>query len=217
MSISTYSELKTAIETWRARAGEARITANAADCVMLGETRLNRELPLRVFWINTTLTGVVDSRQLTLPSDFVEPEFLKLTSNSRFAKLRKRPAAAMNYFSASGEPTEWCINGANIDLNRPCASAYTFSFRYRQKLALSDGSPTNWLLTNHPDIYLAAVLLWSGLLIKDDDVTAWGALLRDGIEKLLTLDMEADGDVELESDPALLNAGYYDAASDTYL
>ena len=89
-----------------------------------------------------------------------------------------------------------------------------FLFRYRQKFALSDAVPTNWLLTNHPDIYLAAVLVWSGLLITAEDVGMWNALLQSGIATLKQLDAKADSDVELEVDPGLLVRRRYDFSTD---
>jgi hypothetical protein len=208
MTISTYAQLKTAVETWRARA-TTEITTNAADFVTLAEAKLTRELPLRMMWTNTTLTATAGSRELDLPATFVEDEWLKITTDDRFDEIRKRTADRMRYISSEGEPTEWCINGENIDLNRPAASAYTFSFRYRAKFALSDAAPTNWLLTHHPDIYLAAVLVWSGLLIKADDIGQWNALLMDGMAKLKTTDARAEGDVLTEIDPGLLPARRY--------
>lgn len=220
MSISTYSQLKSSVEVWRERVGDTTISTNAADFITLGEARLTRELPLRVMWSNTTLTGSIDSRLLTIPSDFAEPKFLKRTDVDPYLDLIKQTAEDMVYFSTSGTPTQWCINGANIDLNRPCSSALGFQFRYRAKFALSDTSPTNWLLTNHPDIYLAAVLVWSGLLIEAQDIGQWNALLQSGMAMLKQLDARADADVNLEVDPALLvnnRQGRWNYATDTFI
>jgi hypothetical protein len=86
MAISTYASSKTALETWLARSGDADVVANAADCISMGESRLNRLLDLRMFRADTTLTGTVSSRTLTLPTDFVEPIALFVTiSGSRVA------------------------------------------------------------------------------------------------------------------------------------
>jgi hypothetical protein len=62
------------------------VVANAADCIAMGESRLNRLLDLRMFRADATLTGTVSSRSLTLPTDFVEPIALFVTiSGSRVA------------------------------------------------------------------------------------------------------------------------------------
>ena len=44
MALANYSDLKTAIETWMERSGDATISGNAADCVALGEASLNRSI-----------------------------------------------------------------------------------------------------------------------------------------------------------------------------
>lgn len=220
MSLATYSDLKTSVETWRERVGDTTIQTNAADFITLGEARLTRELPLRIMWVNTPLSGSADNRQLTLPADFAEPKWLKRTDDSSFRELKKKSAEEMHYYSTSGIPREWCINGGFIDLNHPCSAGLTFLFRYRQRYALGPGdATTNWLLTNHPDIYLAAVLVWSGLLIEAEDTGQWNALLTDGIAKLKQLDARADADVELEVDPALLRrgGGRYDSTTDSFV
>ena len=80
MAISNYAELQTAIVTWMARDGDGDLTSQAPTFIALGESRLNRDLPLRVMEVDTTLTGATSSRELTLPSDFVEPISLHLTS-----------------------------------------------------------------------------------------------------------------------------------------
>lgn len=217
MSLANYTDLQTAIGVWREQVGSTVIVGNAADCITLGEAELTRSLPLRIMWTNTDLTGTTDSRELDLPTDFAEPKWLKLTSSSSFCELRKETAEAMQYYSTSGTPSEWCINGDHIDLNRPCSSGLTFQFRYRAKYALSEAHPTNWLLTNHPDIYLGMVLIWSGLLIKDEDVQFWAQKTSDAINKLKILDAKADADVDLRIDPALVrNNGGWGYTTDSW-
>jgi hypothetical protein len=56
-----------------ARSGDTQISGNAADFVTLAESRLNRDLPLRVMQTTTTLTATAGSRSVALPSDFIEP------------------------------------------------------------------------------------------------------------------------------------------------
>lgn len=205
MAIGTYSQLKTAVENWRERVGDTTISGNAADFITLGEAELTRQLPLRIMWTNADLTGTNNSRELDLDATFAEPAWLKLTTTSPYTPLPKSTSDGMFYYqTASATPTEWCLNGDHIDLNYPCSGALTFQFRYRQKFALSDASPTNWLLTNHPDIYLGAVLVWSGLLIKDEDVSFWKPKTEEAIRQLKILDAKSDADVSLLVDPALV-------------
>jgi hypothetical protein len=172
MAIGTYSQLKTAIETWMARSSDTEISGNATDLVTLAEDRLNRDLPLRVNYTDTTLTGTAGSRALTLPSDFYEPVALWLTTFSVRTMLTPFIAGNVEVTTTRGTPQAWCINGTGIDLDILCDQAHTFLFRYRKSFALSDSATTNWLLTNHPSVYLQACLLEAELLAKDWEAAA---------------------------------------------
>lgn len=214
-TIIDFPGLKTAVETWREQAGEAVIQNNVDDCIRLGEAHLNRKLKLREMWLNETLIGTDQSRELDLPSDYAESRWLK--SASDFKKLDKRSADKMCYFTtASATPSEWCVNGDHIDLNELCSGSLSFILRYREKFNLSTQKPTNWLLTNHPDVYLASVLVWSGLLLKDDDIAAWSTVLREGIEELNTHQSEAGENTTLTFDPMLATLGKLDINTDDY-
>lgn len=164
MAIGTYSELQTAIANWSDRAD---LTARIPEYITLAESRLNRELRLRVMESDQPLTGVVDSRNIALPSGFIEPLALWLEGANGRVGLRFVPAEITS-FTASGQPKYWTVNGTNISFERPCDAAYSFTLRMLQSFALSDSSPTNWLLTNHPDAYLLACRLEVGDYLFDD-------------------------------------------------
>lgn len=172
MSISTYSQLKTALENFAAREGDAEISDNAADFVTLAESTLNTICPLNINRVDLAMTCAADSRNpITFPTDFVEPIALFLTTSDRVL-LTPKIAGTFAYGTTSGTPSAWCINGAAIDLDVPCAAAETLSFRYRKSFALSDSTPTNWLLTNHPDVYLEACMIEVEKFLKDWDAAA---------------------------------------------
>lgn len=220
MAINTYATLKTALETWLARAGDADVVANAADCVAMGESRLNRLLDLRMMRADTTLTGSVSSRTLTLPTDFVEPIALFLTISGSRTPLSPKIAGTFTYRTTNGIPAGWCINGANIDLDCTLDSAYSFTFRYRQSFALSDAAPTNWLLTNHPDCYLSAAMVHAALLVRDtESVSLWQSALNQHIEEINQKENRNRSIATLVTDPALTtnlsSPGSFDFTSGT--
>jgi hypothetical protein len=213
MAISTYTELKAAIEAWLSRQGDASITANAADFISLAEARLNRDLPLRVMQTTTTLTGTVSSRAVALPSDFIEPIALFLTTFGVETFLKPLVAGNFEYETTSGTPAGWCINGTNIDLDAPCDQAHTFSFRYRKSFALSDADPTNWLLTNHPDCYLSACMVEAGIFAEDERASSWEQRLRSAIDSIAWVDARSIAVGTLSVDPALRAPGRFDFAT----
>jgi hypothetical protein len=170
MAISTYIELKTAIDSWLARDD---LTSKTGDFIMLAEARLNRICPLNVNRVDLAMTCASGSRNpITFPTDFVEPIALYLTTNSAYTMLLPKIAGTFSYGTTEATPVAWCINGSAIDLDSPCDAAHTFSFRYRKSFTLSDSAPTNWLLTNHPDVYLHAALVEAEMYLKDFEAAA---------------------------------------------
>ena len=179
MTISTYTELKSAVTTWMTRSD---LAGEAADYITLAEAALNRELP--AVETDVTLTGVLDSRRIDIAAqNCVEPIALFLAqADTDEVEVTKQDDGTFPYRSTSGYPRFWAIDGTNIDFDCPLDQAYPFRFRFRQRFALSDSVPTNWLLTNHPDVYLASVLVWGGLFIRNDPVIArWASILNSGI------------------------------------
>jgi hypothetical protein len=176
MSITNYTELKAAVTTWMTRGD---VAGQAADYIALAEAALNRELP--AVEVDATLTGVVDSRSIDITSqNCVEPIAL-FVSQSGYDEVALTPLVdgTFPYRASSAYPRAWVIDGAAIDFDCPLDQAYPFRFRFRQRFALSDAAPTNWLLTNHPDVYLAATLVWGGVFIQDDPTAArWAGILN---------------------------------------
>ena len=113
------------------------------------------------------------------------------------------------YTDTPDQPRFWAMDGSNIDFDCPLDTAYTFRFRIRQRYALSDSATTNWLLTNHPDIYIAATLIWGGGYIRDFEYAGiFNTSLAAGIESVKNVIMEQNR-AELTVDPALASIGRY--------
>lgn len=164
MALSNYSDLLASITSWMARVD---LSGSAADFVTLAEARLNRELnPVET---DATLTGTVGSRAIDITTQkCVEPIALFLAKSGEDEReLVKKTDGTFPYLTESGEPAIWAIDGDEINFDRTLDQAYPFRFRFRQRFALSDTQPTNWLLTNHPDVYLASCLIWGGLFTKN--------------------------------------------------
>lgn len=207
MAIANYTDLKTAVANWMARSD---VSGEAGDFIMLAEARLNRELP--AVETDVTLTGTIDSRRIDISAqNCVEPIALFLAeTGSDEVEIQQQSDGAFPYLTASGRPSIWSVDGANIDFDRPLDAAYPFRFRLRQKFALSDGSPTNWLLTNHPDLYLAATLIWGGVFIQNFAYAApFSAALEDGIPSVRNIIAQSKRGT-LRVDPALRTPRRFD-------
>ena len=182
MALANYSDLKTSVQDWMARSD---LSGNVADWITLAEARLNRELnPVEV---DQTLTGTVDARTIDVSAyAIVEPIALYLVDPDNSDEIELTKATGFAFENTSDEPKLWeydpDASAGVIRFDCPLDQAYTFRFRYRQRFALSDSNTTNWLLTNHPDVYLAASLMWGGGFVANfQNAAAFKAILDEGI------------------------------------
>ncbi len=203
MALTTYAELLTGVTSWLARDD---LTAQIPTFVALAEARLNRICPLNVNRVDLAMTCATGSRNpITFPTDFVEPIALYLTTNSERTTLVPFIAGTVAYQTSNATPAMWCMNGLAIDLAAPCDSDHTFSFRYRKSFALSDVVTTNWLLTNHPDVYLQASLAEAEGYLKDFEAAAIRiAWLQQTVEALTDKDARNLSLAPLTVDAALM-------------
>jgi len=178
MALATYDDLKTSALDWMTRSGQSGVVE---DWITLAEARLNRELG--AVETDASLTGTEDSRTIDISSlSMVQPVALFLAPvGEDEQEVTPRADGAFAYLDSSGRPRFWGIDGTNIDFDRPLDEAYPFRLHYRQRFSLATSS-TNWLLTNHPDIYLAAVLMWGAGYNEDfANGATWKAVLDEGI------------------------------------
>lgn len=177
MSISTFSELQTAVTNWLRRGDDTDLVARAPELITLAEAQFNRDLR---HWemeavTNLTLSGAT----IALPSDYIEMRAAVIQATPLSVLSFVTPAQLdINWPSGStGVPTEYTIVAGNIKLGRAPDSAYTLEITYYQKIpALTDAAPSNWLLTSHPDIYLYGALLQAAPYMNNDErVQVWGA------------------------------------------
>ena len=201
MAITSYSELKSAIADWMARTD---VSGSTSDFISLAEARLNREL--QAVEVDAALTGVVGSREIDVSALAID-RALALFFSDNGSEHEVDPASATNivYTDENGAPSQWVWDDGKIKFDRPLDLAYPVRFRYDQKFALSDAAPTNWLLTNHPDLYLAASIAWGGAYIRDDITARWDAAASDFIAQVRH-DLASRKRSTLRADPALVGS-----------
>ncbi len=200
MAITNFVELKAALPNWMTRGDMA---GQAAECISLAEASLNRELnPVE---IDVTLTGVQDSRSIDITSqNCVDPIALFLAETAcDEVELTTKDDGTFPYRHTSNRPRFWAIDGTNIDFDCPLDQAYPFRFRFRQRFSLSDAAPTNWLLTYHPDVYLAAIVVWGSVFIQDaPSVSTWASILNSALPSVRNIIAQSKRST-LTVDPAL--------------
>lgn len=204
MPLASFDDLKSAVGTWMARGD---VAGNAEDFIALGEAGLNRELnPVE---IDATLAGAAGSRTIDISSQsMVEPLALFLAQiGEDEIELTRKQAGTFPFLDLTGKPALWSINGSNIEFDRELDAAYPFRFRFRQRFALSASATTNWLLTNHPDLYLAATLIWGGVFTQDDPTAArWVSIMNTALPSVRHIIAQSNRST-LNVDPALSRIG----------
>ena len=184
MSITNYSELKSAIADWLLRDD---LTSVIPTFISLAEAQFNREI--RDYRMVKRSTAQVDTEYFVPPADWLE--------NIRF-QLNTTPATVLDFVSPDqmseeearrgsvGKPIYFTMIGSDFQIMPIPDIAYDAELVYYSKIAaLSDSNTTNWLLTNSPDIYLYGALMQAAPYLNDDQrIQVWGGLYRQGIEAM---------------------------------
>jgi len=208
--ITDFASLKADVAQYGWRTGDTEFESAIDGMIQKAGARLNRKLRLRVMTGDAELTGTSGSRTIALPDDYVEPFGLSLTTFGAPRPLRPSIAGKMALTDAQGTPGAWSIDGGGITLNCLCDQAHTFLFNYRKSFVLSEAAPTNWLLDNHPDIYLAAVCVWGGVFMRDqEEAVKHKAILEEGLEELAWLESRGIALAPLGVDAALVGGSRF--------
>jgi hypothetical protein len=181
MAVTTYDGLKDSIASWLARVADTQITGNAADFITLAEAHLNRNL--RVRQMESVQTFTTSSGIANVSDDYLAWKRLTYLATPRNSIAYRHPSVfeAMHPEVVEGVPVSFTIEGNSIKI-RPYNDDTDFEFLYYEKIAaLDDDNTTNWVLTEHPDLYLAAALAEANaFLLNPEHATLW-AQKRDSI------------------------------------
>jgi hypothetical protein len=202
MQIVDFASLQAAVADWLNRTD---LTARIPDFIGLAEVRMMRKLRMRLLEADKALVGVPGSRFIPLPSDYREPLNFWWNNGADRESMRFVPPELLDVYVGASRPFNWSVDGTNIAFERPCDQAYSFTFRYRQKLALSVASPTNVLLTQYPDVYLFASLVEAAPYMKDKDALAmWDERYGKAVHDIREEEEAQKGLTTLSTEPALL-------------
>ena len=208
MAINTYSTLQTAVANWLDRND---LTDRIPEFISLAEATFNRVLRLRAMETTVADTTPSGSKEDALPTGYLQ---------MREVHLATTPVVSLSYItpeimyriragSTSGKPNSYTIVGDNILFGPTPDGAYDYSMTYYKAFdALSDAAPTNWLITNAPDLYLYGALLQAEpFLMNDERVALWERGVRQVINDLQQQD---DKDRHSGSEMRVMNtSGYF--------
>lgn len=191
MSLSNYTDLKSAVANWLNRSSDTSLVAVVPDLITLAETRFNRLLRLNAQ--DTTSSGTLSGPLISIPSDLVDLKRITVTANGAEYDLRYlSPEDFDNYASMSGAPHVYTSQTNSYSVAPGPDSNYAYTIYYAARFAaLSDASPTNWLLTNAPDVYLYGALLEAEPFLKNDArIPLWASAFQNSIDALVEQDKD---------------------------
>ena len=222
MAISNYTELQTAVTDWMERSA---LSGKAPDFIQMAESEIRRKFNGSAFTADATLTGVVDQDYLGasegFPTDYERAISLYLTTYGTEDELSPFMNGSGARGLTAGVPQGWSIetDGSStkrVVLDRPCNSPHTFRFLYRQKLDIAT-STTNWLLTNHPDVYLTGSLHWASMYTYQGRVNegalAWKPAFEAALSEIEVAESADDNLGQARLDPALYSRGAFNINS----
>lgn len=186
MAISTYNELKTAIERWSKRTDALSVIDDFID---LAEADIARELRIRDMEARATASAPTSDRFLELPTSFLQMRKMRLYTGSQQYDLMYRVPESLNVKTAAGIPTDYTVT-SQIEFNRTPDTAYTVEMHYYRSLTpLSAAAPTNAILTRYPNVYLYGSLFHFGLWARDDKmIEQYAALFQGALREANTSD-----------------------------
>ena len=185
MAISTYSELQTAVANWLDRDD---LTARIPEFIALAEARFNRVLRLRSMESKQTASTIAAQRNYNLPASYIQMRNFQLNTNPITTLSYVTPEIYDRLWGGSqgGTPKFYTIVADEISLGPVPGSVITMEMLFYKRFTdLSDAAPTNWLLTNAPDIYLYGSMLEAEPFIMNDErVSLWSSALSEAVSQI---------------------------------
>lgn len=191
MSIANFGELKTAIGDTLNRDD---LTAVIPQFVTLAHAQFNRKLRSHRQITRGSLT--IDAQFEALPADWMETIRITLDASPVRVLTQISLDDLTRYRTAfndtSDAPIYFSHTGSDIELFPTPSTSYTAQITYYAKItALSADGDTNWLLTNHPDLYLYGSLVHSAPYLKDDArLAVWSSLMA---QAMMEIEEESNG------------------------
>ena len=135
-------------------------------------------------------TFLVSTEDVDLPTDYNSLQDLYHDGTEHFGPIEIVPAEKLGELKAlhgtSGVPRFAAILDTVIRFVPAPTGTFTLKMTYWRKVpSLSDAATTNWLILDHPDIYLYGALLESAPFLKNDNrLPMWKGELNDRLEEL---------------------------------
>jgi len=183
MAITTNAELNTAVANWLNRSD---LTSRIPEFIVLFEASFNRTMRTVDMLTNDTAFSVT-GQYVNVPTGFLQAKRLTLLTTPVTPLEYMTPeslAEQRQYHSGSGRPQFYTVTSTQLEFLPSPDATYTANLSYYKRIT-AVASSDNWLLTNHPDIYLFGALVAAEPYLKNDErLIVWQAQLSKALDEL---------------------------------
>lgn len=158
MALNNYTELKKSIIEWSHREDA---DLQIPDFIKIAESEMyaNDTQMLDSLHFEKTTTLTANAKEITLPSDFIEPINVKLDVGGNLLDIQYLAPQEMKEKNHNGTPTAYTVIGNRIRFNTTPVTSLSLQLDYLGELTpLSDENPQNDVLLKFPQIYLFGAL-----------------------------------------------------------
>lgn len=205
MSLATYSGLKEALATLLNRTD---LTNYIPDWITMAESTLNRRIEATNMVVTSTIS--ITGTTYALPEGFsgVQSFWLDVDQGKPLEYVTQD--IFDNITDTPGQPGFYTVSGDNFYFAPPPSGTFTARLRYKKNLtALSETNQTNWLLVEHPDLYLYGAALHSAPFLNDDPrIVMWQGKFDSLVEELNKYYGRVDRGSRLQTSSGLTDRGF---------
>lgn len=180
MSLQTYADLQSSIQTWIAKS-DARFTGVLEDLIALGEMRIFKELKVRQ--MESAFDETISGGTVAVPDDYIRFKIVYVNASPIRKLIRTDLETLYTKYptrSSSGQPSYVARNAGNFEFGPFPDSAYEITGTYyANPVNLSDSVATNTIFPMYADVYLWAALTMAAPFLSDVDmVQTWEGMYQ---------------------------------------
>lgn len=176
----TYTDLQASIAEFLNRQD---LTAAIPTFVRLAEAQIARDV--RHWRMEKRKVAPFDEAFEELPEDWLETIRLQMDGQPMELASREEIARARQS-DAGGRPRFFCHSEGSLEVWPAPNGVFEAELLYFARVpALTAEAPTNWLLTEAPDVYLYGALIHTApYLVEDERAQTWGSLYAAAVQNL---------------------------------
>lgn len=185
MAITDYTSLKQAVANWVNDDAISVGSERVVEFISIAEADFNRRLRIRPMEDSTTVA--TSGRTTALPGNSVQLRNIRLNTASGGTVDYLPPDQFWAQYGGNdtGEPVAHTIEGENIVWGPASSGTSVIVTFYKRVPALTGSANTNWMLTNHPDLYLYGSLVAAEpFIFEDKRLPMWKSMYDQALKQV---------------------------------